>query len=658
MCVGSACGRFGVVLLADPETTVSPSDGKLQDAGGIRDAGSDGGLDAGFDSGLDAGSDSGLDAGTDASTQPVDAGCMTPCANAHGGADCSTGQCQITCQTGYADCDGRTDNGCEVATATDLMSCGGCDLACSTPQGTTSCAQGVCTPSCTPGVSGDCDGDVRNGCETQLTTDLRSCGRCGATCSNPNGSTSCVAGVCTPTCATGYADCNGDPNDGCETRTASDPANCGGCGVACDTTFQVCASGSCQVSTCPAGSGDCDTNQSNCETDLTRTVSDCGFCNNACTVAHGTPSCSNSTCAVASCDPGYADCDANAATGCEVALATTVSSCGRCGNACSNAHGSTTCTSGACAPTCSSGWGSCDSNANNGCETALNTLTNCGRCGNVCPNAMSGATAVCNSGICGYACNTLSGVYALRINAQTSWPATQYVQSGSGTAQFWLRVTLTQSGTSLSGSAQLCDQATPEFRNTVTSDRYLVDYPAAMFTPGAPGAAFSGTLASLAPGAALSSARTAHLLGINLSDPLNGAWPALSAARSSQVDHDGDGDVGITVVFVDDGTYNHVQTDGSFFAARASHGYGAQRLRFALGGALSGCTGASGSATVSFDTQTIGCRLESGQDCSSSQYSHLYDNKVVHSIGSASYSMTRLGDTGSSFTCAQVRSAL
>jgi hypothetical protein len=272
---------------------------------------------------------------------------------------------------------------------------------------------------------------------------------------------------------------------------------------------------------------------------------------------------------------------------------------------------------------------------------------------------MVGASAVCNSGICGYACNTLNGVYALRINAQTSWPSTQYVQSGSGTAQFWLRVTLSQSGTALSGSAQLCDQATPEFRNSVTSDRYLADYPAAMFTPGAPGAAFSGTLASLSPGAALSSTRTAHVLGISLSDPLNGTWPALSAARSSQVDHDGDGDVGITVIFVDDSTYNHVQTAGTLYAARASHDYGAQRLRFSLAGALTGCTGASGAATVqSFDTRTIGCRLESGQDCSSSQYTHLYDNSIVHSISSASYTLTKLGNTGSTFTCAQVRSAL
>jgi hypothetical protein len=310
-------------------------------------------------------------------------------------------------------------------------------------------------------------------------------------------------------------------------------------------------------------------------------------------------------------------------------------------------------------PTCSSGWGSCDSNSRNGCETALNTLTNCGSCGNVCPNSMAGATAVCNSGICGYTCSSLSGVYGLRINATTNWPSKTYVQSGSGPIQFWLRLTLTQSGTTLSGTAELCDQSTPEFRNSVTSDRYLADYPSAMFTPGAPGAAFSATLASMSPGAGLTASRTAHLLGLSMADPLNGAWPSLSGVLSSQVDHDSDGEVGITVVFIDDSTYNHVQTAGTLFAARASHAYGAQRLRFSLGGALSGCNGASGAATVqSFDTETIGCRLESGSDCSSTQYTHLHNNAIVHTVSNASYVLTKLGAPGSNFTCTQVRSAL
>jgi hypothetical protein len=251
-------------------------------------------------------------------------------------------------------------------------------------------------------------------------------------------------------------------------------------------------------------------------------------------------------------------------------------------------------------------------------------------------------------------------VYALKLRATGSWSTTNYIAAGSGTLQFWFRVTLTQSGTSLTGNLQLCDQVSPGESNTVTSDKYLLSYPSALFTPGAPAVAFSATLASLAPGAALTSPRVAHVLGTSLSDPLNGAWPGVSAARTNQVDHDGDGEVGITVVFVDDATYNKAQTDNTLFATRASHAYGAQRVRFALAGALSGCTGASGPATMtSFETRTIGCRLDTSgsPDCSSTQYNYVDSNTIAYSISNPTYSMTRLGASGT-FTCAQVRAAL
>src|SRR5437773_4373126 len=39
--------------------------------------------------------------------------------------------------------------------------------------------------------------------------------------------------ACQFVCASGSADCNNNPNDGCETSVASDANNCGGCGVAC-----------------------------------------------------------------------------------------------------------------------------------------------------------------------------------------------------------------------------------------------------------------------------------------------------------------------------------------------------------------------------------------------------------------------------------------
>lgn len=638
----AGCGRFGVDLSAAAPSSDAGNQPK-PDAGPARG-----------DAAVDAG-----DAGAYRGDAAVDAGCLTVCLNEHGAASCSTGACEISCEIGWADCDGAVENGCETPITDDVLSCGSCEMQCSTTQGTTACAEGVCLPSCVPMMSGDCDGNTQNGCESKLDDNNAACGSCGVSCVNAHGTTGCAAGTCIPVCEAGYADCDSDPNNGCETRTETDPTRCGGCDVACDTSFQVCAGGTCQVSMCPAGQGDCDGVMSDCETALAGNLEDCGFCDNVCMVSNGTPSCVDSSCAIAACDPGFDDCDGLAASGCEASLSNDLAHCGGCAEPCTNQHGTISCTGGACVPTCSSGWGSCDSDPDNGCETQLGTLAHCSGCGNACPNAIAGATAVCSAGVCGYNCNSLSGVYALRINAQSTWAAKQYVSAGSGQLQFWLRLTLTQSGTTLSGTAALCDQVTPPSNNSLTADRYLLDYPDALFTPGAPAASFSATLASSAPGAGLAAARTVHLLGASMSDPLDGAWPSLTTVRNNQVDHDGDGEVGISSVFVDDAAYNHVQTSGSLVSARASHSYGAQRLRFSLGGALTACSGASGTATVqSFDTRNIGCRLESNADCSTSQYTHVDNNAVVYSVGSASYSMTKLGNTGSNFTCAQVRAAL
>lgn len=43
----------------------------------------------------------------------------------------------------------------------------------------------------------DCDGDPRNLCETRTDSDPMNCGACGHRCTQP-GLTSCAAGVCTP----------------------------------------------------------------------------------------------------------------------------------------------------------------------------------------------------------------------------------------------------------------------------------------------------------------------------------------------------------------------------------------------------------------------------------------------------------------------------
>jgi len=648
-CVAS-CGRLGVEVLplADYAAPIPIGDGAVDPASAIDP-----------DSAVDPDSAADPDSAVDPDSA-IGSGCLGICSVEHGEVECVRAQCLTRCHVGYADCDSNVSNGCETSISDDPLHCGVCNLQCTTASGSTACTDGICTPTCVPGRSSDCDGDPRNGCETDLTSDTQSCGACAATCANENGMTSCVANRCTPVCAPNYADCDGNLANGCEASLASNPNHCGSCGSACDPSFQICADGICQVSMCMQGRGDCDQNRSDCETDLTGSLTSCGFCGNRCMTPNGSPSCAGGTCGIAACNAGNANCDSNVANGCEVTLATNVAHCGSCGAACSNAHGSTSCAGGSCAPSCASGWGSCDSNPRNGCESELTTVSNCGTCGNVCPNAMAGASSVCNAGACGYSCTSLAGVYALRLRMQVSWAAKQYVASGSGTAERWLRVTLSQSGTTVSGSIALCGATMPEFRNSVVSDRYFFRHADAVFDAAIPSVSFSAMLGSTAPGASLTSARSAILMGLNMSDPLNGTWPTLTQARADQVDHDSDGEVGVTIAYADDSTYSYVQTAGTLTAARASHSYTAERLRFSLNGALTGCTGASGSATVqSLDSRTFGCRLSSsGSDCNATQYGHLENNAPVYNVSSANYSMIRVANVGATVSCAQVRAAL
>ncbi|WP_163988933.1 hypothetical protein [Pyxidicoccus caerfyrddinensis] len=59
-------------------------------------------------------------------------------------ASCSSGACGInTCTTGWSNCDGAYNNGCEVNTRTSKTNCGACGNVCGSDE---SCSNGVCTP--------------------------------------------------------------------------------------------------------------------------------------------------------------------------------------------------------------------------------------------------------------------------------------------------------------------------------------------------------------------------------------------------------------------------------------------------------------------------------------------------------------------------------
>ncbi len=170
-------------------------------------------------------------------------------------------------------------------------------------------------------------------------------------------------------CLGTFADCDHDPSNGCEADTATDPAHCGACEVACS-------------------------------------------------ISNGTPACVASACAVASCAAPFADCDGEVSNGCETDTSSDASHCGGCGKRCAAVNGAASCAGGACVLACDAGFGDCDGDPSNGCEAPLDTAQDCGACGNACPAGRACANGACASGWLGM---SATGAPAPRRMAAAAW---------------------------------------------------------------------------------------------------------------------------------------------------------------------------------------------------------------------------------------------
>src|SRR5579872_2119279 len=119
-------------------------------------------------------------------------------------------------------------------------------------------------------------------------SNLMNCGTCGHDCSNlphVSGSVTCTAsGACSfpmTSCAAGWADCDGNPDNGCEADTTMSP-NCGGCNVTCSGTTSLCNGTGCVSSCMPPTPDLCG---STC-TDKTSDPLNCGMCGANCNLSN------------------------------------------------------------------------------------------------------------------------------------------------------------------------------------------------------------------------------------------------------------------------------------------------------------------------------------------------------------------------------------
>ena len=75
--------------------------------------------------------------------------------------------------------------------------------------------------------------------------DPANCGGCALACSLPNATAYCASSACAVgPCTAGYANCNNVASDGCEVNLNTDANHCGACGNACDGGS--CVAGVCQ----------------------------------------------------------------------------------------------------------------------------------------------------------------------------------------------------------------------------------------------------------------------------------------------------------------------------------------------------------------------------------------------------------------------------
>lgn len=174
----------------------------------------------------------------------------------------------------------------------------------------------------------------------------------------------CSDGTCITPCGSGDIMCNG----GC-TDITSDPNNCGGCGIVCDSGF--CTDSVCQP-VCSNPQVQCG---SGC-TDITTDPNNCGACGNICPSGQ----CANAQCQ-GSCPPGQTLC----ASGC-ADLTNDSMNCGACGNVCPSGE----CQSGVCKP-CDPGQIVC----NDACSDTSQDPYNCGACGTACANGQQCVDGVC-----------------------------------------------------------------------------------------------------------------------------------------------------------------------------------------------------------------------------------------------------------------------
>ena len=258
----------------------------------------------------------------------------------------------------------------------------------------------------------------------------RDCGA-GQYC-DPDGA--CRAQVCTPnavTCAdaTTRSVCSANGD-----RSVSTPCPTG------PNATPTCGAGACAIR-CETGFADCDNDPvTGCEVNLRTSGANCGACGLRCGDGQ---MCSNGMCLAGACATGQTRCGAVC-----LDLQTDRANCGTCGRACTVDQ---VCAGGTCGPrSCPGGQTSCGG----ACVDTSSNTQHCGGCGRMCtlPLCLLGMCVggpTCGTGLtaCGMSCANLQNDPANCGRCGVTCPAGQTCAAAACTASTPLRFSLTWSGT-------------------------------------------------------------------------------------------------------------------------------------------------------------------------------------------------------------------
>ena len=248
------------------------------------------------------------------------------------------------------------------------------------PNATMVCNAGRCELGGCARAFEDCDGEPENGCELDTNSDPSNCGGCGVLCDRPNATTSCISGSCVITaCDDNFENCDNSGTNGCEADLTR-PDTCGGCSIRCASDMLCSTTG--EIPRCVDG---CDDGEDICSmmcVVLDTNADHCGGCGVVCPdYENGTRTCVDRRCG-GECDVGFVDCNDDDSDGCEIDITSDVNNCNGCDMRCTPGDNVRTaaCDVSTCVVgTCETGFADCNSSDGDGCE--INTTSDVRHCG-------------------------------------------------------------------------------------------------------------------------------------------------------------------------------------------------------------------------------------------------------------------------------------